>query len=88
VPFVLKSRTTDNNNNKDATTIKLAQPRGRGLPITKFHMKIMPTLATYIWSKDNLIKVIIALAFLVGAKVNHYYSTYFFHSLPTSSIFL
>ena len=31
-PFVLQSRFTDNNNKKDATTTKLAQPRGHGSP--------------------------------------------------------
>jgi hypothetical protein len=43
-----KSRTTDNNNKKDATTIKASTTKGKGPP------QNLRTLATYIWSNDNL----------------------------------
>jgi ATP-binding cassette subfamily B (MDR/TAP) protein 7 len=65
------SKTENSSNNKNDET-----------KITKFgpsqdqiaDMKILRTLASYIWMKDNpefRLRVVTALAFLVGAKVSY-----------------
>lgn len=57
----------DNNNKNEAKLVKSAS-QDRVADIN-----ILRTLATYIWVKDNFefrLRIITALAFLVGAKVN------------------
>ncbi|KAK9998982.1 hypothetical protein SO802_018585 [Lithocarpus litseifolius] len=65
-PKTSTTTTTDENNNNEAKLVKSAsQDRVAD-------MNILRTLATYIWVKDNFefrLRIITALAFLVGAKV-------------------
>ena len=74
------STTTDeNSNNKNEAKLVKSASQDRVAD-----MNILRTLATYIWVKDNFefrLRIITALAFLVGAKVTNYYYYYYFNTL-------
>ena len=64
------STTTDENNNDNKNEAKLVKSASQDRVAD---INILRTLATYIWVKDNFefrLRIITALAFLVGAKVN------------------
>lgn len=72
-----KTSTTTDENSNDKNEAKLVKSASQDRVAD---MNILRTLATYIWVKDNFefrLRIITALAFLVGAKVTNYYYYYF-----------
>lgn len=66
-----KSDSSDANKNNATAALKLEKPNAP--PVNQVaDVKILRTLASYLWMKDNpefRLRVLTALAFLVGAKV-------------------
>lgn len=68
--------TSNNNDNKNGAATKQSAEQivVKGPPDQKVaDMKILRTLASYLWMKDNFefrLRVIVALGLLVGAKVS------------------
>lgn len=69
-----KRNTTDTNKN-DATAVQKTEKSKASTENQVADIKILRTLAGYLWMKDNpefRLRVLTALAFLVGAKVGNH----------------